>query len=197
MKKMVFGAAMVLTFFLGFTAFADYVINLKNGGSVKTTSYWKEKDEVKFQYQGGVASLPSKNILSIVKVEAESSESIKKQKEQLPTAGEIAVETKKVPALEVPKAAPVEVSKESDIQEKEQKKEVDPEFYKKQKAYYMEQYEQAYQRYLEATSRRDQEAKKKAWEEFNRFGGKVVSLETELREKNNGVLPQWWKEQLH
>ncbi len=74
------------------------------------------------------------------------------------------------------------------------KKEIDIEQYKKQKAYYTEQFEQAYQRYLEATSRRDEEGKKKAWEEFNNFGGKVVSMEAELRKKNNGVVPQWWKE---
>jgi len=38
------------------------------------------------------------------------------------------------------------------------------------------------------------EGKKKAWEEFNNFGGKVVSMEDELKKKNNGITPQWWKE---
>jgi hypothetical protein len=69
------------------------------------------------------------------------------------------------------------------------------EHYRKQKAYYIEQFEQAYQRYLEASSRRDAEGKKKAWEEFNRFGGQVITLETELKKKNNGSLPSWWKEE--
>lgn len=57
MKKMFYGAAIVLTFFLSSTAFADYVIKLKNGRSVETERYWEEKDAIKFQYQGGVASV--------------------------------------------------------------------------------------------------------------------------------------------
>lgn len=71
---------------------------------------------------------------------------------------------------------------------------MDIEQYKKQKAYYTEQFEQAYQRYMDATSRKDEEGKKKAWEEFNNYGGKVVSMEAEVMKKNNGVVPQWWKE---
>ncbi len=193
MRKMVFAAALVLAFFLTSTAFADYVIKLKNGGSVKTSNYWKEKEEIKFQYKGGVASLPSKDITSIEEVAGEPSENVEKQKEQASTAGEVVVEAKKAPPPEVEKATPAEASQETDVQKKD-KKGLDPESYKKEKAYYMEQYEQAYQRYLDATSRRDKEAKEKAWEEFNRYGGKVVSMEPELRKTNNGEVPPWWKE---
>ena len=192
MKKMFYGAAIVLTFFLSSTAFADYVIKLKNGRSVETERYWEEKDAIKFQYQGGVASLLKKNILSIVKVEEKFSERSSKQKEQSP-ASAIPVETKKASAPEMAKATPGEASKEAEVKETD-KKEIDIESYKKQKVYYTEQFEQAYQRYLEATSRRDVEGKKKAWEEFNNYGGKVVSMEEELRKKNNGIVPQWWKE---
>jgi hypothetical protein len=72
--------------------------------------------------------------------------------------------------------------------------EITVEHYKKQKAYYTQQYEEAYQRYLDATSRRDLEAKKKAWVEFNKYGGEVVKMESDLRKKNNGEVPSWWKE---
>jgi hypothetical protein len=192
MKKLLYSAVIALTFFLSSTAFADYVIKLKNGRSVETERYWEEKDAIKFQYQGGVASLLKRNILSIVKVEGKLSERSSKQKEQ-PPALAIPVETKKTPAPEMAKATPAEASKEAEVKEND-KKEIDVESYKKQKVYYTEQFEQAYQRYLEASSRRDQEAKKKAWEEFNNYGGKVVSMEEELRKKNNGIVPQWWKE---
>jgi hypothetical protein len=190
MKKLSFGAAIVLTFFLSSGAFADYVIKLKNGRSVEIERYWEEKDTIKFQYQGGVASLSKKNILSIVKVEEKFSERSHKQKEKSP-ALEIPLETKKASAPEMAKSNPGEVSKEAEVKEND-KKEIDIESYKKQKVYYPEQFEQAYQRYLEATSRRDEESKKKAWEEFNNFGGKVVSMEEELKKKNNGIVPQWW-----
>ena len=192
MKKLFYTAVIALTFFLSSTAFADYVIKLKNGRSVETERYWEEKDAIKFQYQGGVASLLKKNILSIVKVEGKIAERSSKPKEQPPVL-EIPVETKKAPAPEMVKSTPAEASREAEVKEND-KKEIDPESYKKQKAYYTEQFEQAYQRYLEATSRRDEEGKKKAWEEFNNFGGRVVSMEEELKKKNNGTVPQWWKE---
>jgi hypothetical protein len=73
-------------------------------------------------------------------------------------------------------------------------KEIDVDYYKKQKAHYTEQYEQALQRYLDASSRKDVEGKRKAWEEFNLFGGQVITLETELKKKNIGTVPSWWNE---
>ncbi len=184
MKKWIYGIGIISTFIFGSAAYADYVIKLKNGRNVEVEKYWEEKDAIKFQYQGGVASLPKKNILSIVKVEEKFSERTYKQKEPSPTPREIPEEPKKTEVKEIEKpAALAETSKAIDV-----------EYYKKQKAHYTEQFEQAHQRYLEATSRRDEEAKKKAWEEFNNFGGKVVSMEAELMKKNNGVVPPWWKE---
>lgn len=193
MKKLFFGASIVLTFFLGSTAFADYVIKLKNGRSVEVERYWEEKDTIKFQYQGGLASFPKKNILSIVKMKEKFSERSSKQKEQSPALREIPVETKNAPGPEAAKSTPGGTSKEIGFQQ-EDKEEIDRESYKKQKAYYTNQLEQAYQRYLDATSSKDAEAKKQAWEEFNNFGGKVVSMEDELKKKNNGIVPQWWRE---
>lgn len=183
----------VLTFFLSSTAFADYVIKLKNGRSVETTNYWHEKNQIKFQFKGGIASIPQKNILSIVKIEEESSGRVYKRKDQSSPPNEVPIEMRKAPPSEIAKSTPSETPKEITVQGNNQK-DIDIESYKKQKAYYTEQYEQAYQRYLEATSRRDEEAKKKAWDEFNNFGGKVVSMEAELMKKNNGVVPQWVKE---
>jgi len=142
MKKMIFGAAMVLTFFLNSTAFADYVIKLKNGRSVEVERYWEEKDVIKFQYRDGVASLLKRNILSVVKVQRKTSERVGKQKEQSPAVAEVAVAAKKVPAPEIVKATQIEAPKEVGVKENG-KKEIDMESYKKQKAYYTDQFEQA------------------------------------------------------
>ncbi len=196
MKKLAYGAAIVLTFFLSSPAFADYVIKLKNGGSVGTANYWEEKGEIKFQYQGGIVSIPKRNIVSVLKVEEKFSERVYRQEEQSPAPREAPEKMRKAPAPEVAKLNPVEPSEGIGIQQKD-KKEIEIESYKKQKAYYTEQLEQAYQRYLDATSRKDEEAKKQAWEEFNKLGGKVVSMEDELKEKNKGIVPQWWKESIY
>lgn len=195
MKKAVAGAV-ILTFLLSSSAFADYVIKLKNGRTVETASYWEEEGQVKFQWQGGVASFPKKNIASIVKVKEKFSGSEGKEKAApVPAAPEKAAvaekaenkaETKEPPRQEKEPAPETAGSQEITPKEIEN--------YKKQKAYYAEQYEEAFQRYMEATSRKDVEGKKKAWEEFNRHGGKVISLEAELRKRNNGAVPQWWNE---
>ena len=183
MKKYSLGLAVLLALGLSSTAFGDYVIKLKNGRTVETAKYWEEKNEVKFQWGGGVASLPRGNILNIIWVEEKSPE---RKVTQDPTPAE----PKGTPAGAPPPAqkkvetpAPVQVSNEINVEN-----------YKKQKAYYTQQFEDAYQRYLDATSRRDAEAKKKAWDEFNKYGGEVVKMETELRKKNHGEVPSWWKE---
>ena len=183
MKKISFGLAILLALGLHSPAFGDYVIKLKNGRTVETAKCWEEKGELKFQWQGGVASLPKKNILSINWVEKKFSDRAARQ-EQTPAAP-------KPVAVDSPPPAPKKVEAPAPVEAKE---EVNAAAYKKQKAYYTQQFEDAYQRYLEATSRRDPEAKKKAWDEFNKYGGEVVKMETDLRKKNNGEVPAWWKE---
>lgn len=183
MKKISVGLAFLLAVFLSGAAFADYVIKLKNGRTVETAEYWEENGEVKFQWEEGVASLPKKNVASIDWVEEKFPSRTSRSNPQ-------AAEPKAVPE-ETPKAA---VKKGEPPVPQEASKEINTEQYQKKKAQYVAQYEQAYQRYLDATSRRDAEAKKKAWEEFNNYGGEVVKMETELRKRNNGQVPSWWKE---
>lgn len=199
MKKIFYGMAIILTFFLSSAAFADYVIKLKNGRAVEVESYWEEEGEVKFHYQGGVAALPKKSILSIVKVEENILGRSSGKKEASPESGRAPRETREiaVPQAEspVPAEGKIEITGEGGKEiPGESKKEIDAERFKKQKAFYTEQYELAYQRYLDATSRSDEQAKKKAWEEFNNYGGKVVSIEGELKKENNGEVPTWWRE---
>ncbi len=191
MKKSGMTLAMILIFLaVNSPAFAGYIIKLKNGRNLETSSYWEEKGEIKFQWQGGVASFPKKNVFSIVKVKEKFTERSPKVKETLP--GPAAV-PQKLPEIlkksDVPSPKEVEAAPApQEITPKEMEQ------YKRQKAYYTEQFEQAFQRYMEATSRRDLEAKKQAREEYNEFAGKVFALEGEVTKRNNGVVPPWWKE---
>ena len=183
MKKFFFGTAVLFTLVLIPAAFADYVIKMKNGRTVETAKYWEEKGEVKFDWDGGVASLPKKNVVSILWVEEKSPDRTRRPSQP-------AAQPKEIPA-EPPKPAVQKVETPSSAGGSQ---EIDAEQYKKEKAYYTKQFEAAYQRYLDATSRRDAEAKQKAWEEFNNYGGQVVKMETEVRKKNNGQVPAWWKD---
>ncbi len=191
MKDSSLGLAVLLTLALTPPALADYIIKLKNGRTVETARVWEEKGEIKFQWPGGVASLPKKDLLAITEVEKEfpdrsNDRIIQHQPEKPATPTEASPET----AIIVEKVSPAERSPSA-----EGSQERSVEHYRRQKAHYIKQFERAYQRYLEASSRRDAEGKKKAWEEFNRFGGQVITLETELKKKNHGTVPSWWKEE--
>ena len=183
MKKFFLGLPILLALGLNSTAFGDYVIKLKNGRTVETASYWEEKNEVKFRWEDGVASLPKGNILSITRVEGKSPDRTVRQNQTPAEPKGGAVEPPPPTPKKVETPAPVQAANEIPVEP-----------YKKQKAYYTQQFEKAYQRYLDATSRRDLEAKKKAWDEFNKYGGEVVKMESDLRKKNNGEVPSWWKE---
>jgi hypothetical protein len=191
MKGLSVGLAILLTLTLTPPALAGYIIKLKNGRTVETDRFWEEKGEIKFQWPGGVASLPKKDLLSITEVEEKFPDRTpSREKQPIPKNREPSPEASLAPVNILEKVSLVEKSSPS-----ESSQEINVAHYRKQKAYYIEQFEQAYQRYLEASSRRDVEGKKKAWEEFNRFGGQVVTLETELKKKNNGTVPSWWKEE--
>jgi hypothetical protein len=191
MRDLSVGWAILLTFTLTPPALADYRIKLKNGRMVETAQFWVEKDEIKFQWPGGVASLPKKDLLAITEVEKIFTGGAPNgEKHPAPDKQETAPEPSRATVNRAGNVSPAERPSSA-----ETSREYSVDYYLKQKAYYIEQFEQAYQRYLEASSRRDVEAKNKAWEEFNRFGGQVITLETELKRKNHGTVPSWRKEE--
>ena len=65
MKKITYALAVLLAILLGSPAFADYVIKLKNGRTVETEKYWEDRDQIKFNWEDGIASVPKKNVVSI------------------------------------------------------------------------------------------------------------------------------------
>ena len=175
MKK-IFGFVIAVVFLLDLSsaALAGYAIKLKNGRILPTSEYWEEKGMIKFYWENGVATIPKEVIRSIGY--------IKKIPARTPP-------TLKEP---VPEPKAVVVKEKNTAEPKAEKEKIDAGYYKKQRAVLTEKCEQAHERYLEALSRRDGEAKKKAWEEFNQYGSRVGTLEEELRKKNNGALPEWW-----
>jgi len=177
MKK-IFGFVIAMVFLLGLStaALAGFLIQLKNGRILPTSGFWEEKEVIKFFWDSGVASIPKEVIRSISVIEENPVMIPPNPKEPVPE----------------PKAV---VGKEEKTREPNAKtEEVDPEYYKKQRAFFTEKCEQAHERYLGASSQRDRESKKKAWEEFTGYGAKVAALEEEVKKQNQGVLPKWWNE---
>jgi hypothetical protein len=175
-------------------AMAGYEIELKNGRVLSTPKFWEENGIVKFYWESGIASIPKGVIRSVKSVEDAPTMKASTLKEATP-------EPKSTPSKDPiphPKSTPPkEIKREVKIEEPgpaPAKEKIDAEYYKEQKALFTGKYEQAHERYLEASSRHDKEAKKEAWEEFIRYGGRVSALEEELKIKNQGVLPKWWNE---
>jgi hypothetical protein len=183
MKKIFYLTAIVFAFGLSSAAWAQYVIQLKNGRVLPVSNFWEEKGVVKFYWQSGIVGIPKKDILSIKAGKAERRERIPNASEPGPNSGQIA-------------DAAVSAEAQESAQDKKTpdpgapKEKVGGELYEKQKAYYKAEYEKALERYFEAASRHDAEAKKKAWEEFNRFGGEVISLEEELKKSTQSTTPE-------
>ena len=175
MKKL-FGFVIAIVFLLGLStaALAGFLIQLKNGRILPTSEFWEEKEMIKFYWESGVASIPKEVIRSIGVIE------------------EVPVMTPPNPKEPVPEPKAVVGKEEKTAEPNVETEKIDPGYYKKQRAFFTEKFEQAHERYLEASSQRDREAKKKAWEEFTQYAGKVSALEEELKKKNNGVLPEWW-----
>ena len=192
MERITASVAVILSLILPSPALADYVIKLKNGRTVETDKVWEEKAEVKFHWQDGVASLPKKNIVSIVKVDEKLPNRAAKAKEPAPPAPPAKSGEGTGRNLKETPAPAKEFSPDDSAPKEITPKEV--ENYKKEKAYYTERFEQAHKRYLEASAARDKEAKQRAREEYNQCAGKVFALESEVAKRNNGTVPGWWKE---
>ena len=173
-------------------AMAGYEIELKNGRVLPTQKFWEENGIIKFYWESGIASIPKGVIRSVKFVEDAPVAKASTLKEATPKP----MSTPPQDPIPHPKSTPPkEIQKEVKTEEPGPAKEkIDAEYYKEQKALFRGKYEQAHERYLEASSRHDPEAKKEAWEEFIRYGGKVGALEEELKKKNQGVLPRWWNE---
>ena len=175
MKK-IFGfvIAMVFLLCLSSAALAGFAIQLKNGRILPTTEFWEEKGVIKFYWESGIATIPKEIIRSIGFIK------------------DVPAMTAPNPKESIAEPVPIPAKEEKTPVARAEKDKIDEGYYKKQKAQVTEKFEQAHERYLEASSRRDGEAKKKAWEEFNQHASQVSALEEELKKKNNGVLPVWW-----
>lgn len=161
-------------------SFADYIIHLKSGRQFVTERYWEEGGEIKFHFKSGVLGVPKSAVVSIEEVILEA------------------------PAREepLPEEAPPEKKEETNAVKKTEKKEEKKaeqtrplhEYWAKKKALKVK-LDEALKRLREATRNKDKPAKKKAREDMRKFSKEIYKLTDEVKEINNGVLPEdWWQD---
>lgn len=170
---------------------ASYRLQLKNGNELKTPHYWEEGDEIKFYAYGGVAGVPKGLVDSVTMLKSNFKEDA--------IYGKDRGQGKDSLVLDAPKSTEAIQTQNKDDKDKSNEKSgntevVDIQYYSERKAALKEKLAEALEKNREATSRKDQEAKQATRQEMRMYSQQLHDLEAELKEKNGGSLPDWWKE---
>ena len=151
---------------------AGFLFKLKNGRTITAESYWIEGDGIILYLEKGSFKISRDEVQSIV----ETKEEVKEETE------EAVMEEKK----EVPKNFDQKKSATDSVIRKE---EIDS--YIKRKAELGERLEEAKKAYFNATDRSEKEKARKPMISISK---ELFSLQEEVTRRNNGILPEWWKE---
>jgi hypothetical protein len=191
MNKLIIFIALIIFQTTGLTWGASYLLHLKNGNELRTSHYWEEGDEIKFYAYGGVAGIQKAFVTRVTtsnlnyKEDPDSKEDIEKNRAPLVSGGPKSKESRQMQIG----------TRDSQSDENAEKGEVvDFDYYRERRAALKEKLEDALQRNREATARKDQEAKESTRKEYLEFSKQIIDLGDELKKKNKGVLPDWWKE---
>ncbi|MGH7793222.1 MAG: hypothetical protein ACREOB_12985 [Thermodesulfobacteriota bacterium] len=191
MNRVIVFIALIIFQAASLTWGASYLLHLKNGNELRTSHYWEEGDEVKFYVYGGVAGLQKEFVTRVTTSNLNYKEDA--------TYGENGEKGKSPPALRGPNSGGEIHTQGSGSEDKskgktEKTEVIDIKYYSERKATLKEKLAEALEKNRQATSRKDQEAKKATRQEMLKYSQQLHDLQDELKEKNKGSLPDWWKE---
>jgi len=174
MKKLIPILVIILSF-LAFPATGQdsYRIRLKNGGEFTTLRYWSEGDQIKFYIYGGIVGIQKDLIRKIEKTAPENILYGRSGSDQ--------------------KTA--EISSKTNNRKRERAEgKIDLTYYKEKKLRLAAELARTLDRLREASKKRDSEAKERAKNEMRRVSDEIYALTEEVKEKNNGEVPEgWWE----
>lgn len=144
---------------------SSYLVQLTNGNRFIIYEYWEDGSQIRFYSYGGVVGIREGLISEITE-----SDLVYKE--------EIAAKTP---------------DKEARAKKSEGKHiHIDIEYYEKTKKELMEKYRKAKRKLDKATIDRNKAAKRGTRKEIKDLHEQISALSSELKEKNKGVLPDWW-----
>jgi hypothetical protein len=177
MKKFILIIVTIAFFIYPSICLSSYLIELKNGSTFITYHYWAEGRQIKFYFRGGVVGIEKEFVKAIRKSDTAYKEEIDSKQDSVD-----------------PKSKINEKSGITPIEKKEKYGTVDLEYYKEKKIALTAELDESLERLREATRNKDPEAKNKARDEMTKISTKIYDLTDELKEKNNGKLPEgWWE----
>ena len=171
MKKFILIIVTIAFFMCSSVCFSSYLIELKNGSTFTTYHYWAEGRQIKFYCFGGVVGIEKDLIRKI-------------RDSDLPYKEEVVEE----------KAPPKEAGEKAREKTEAESKEIDVEYYQRMNEELWDKYRDAKERYDQSKVHRDELVGNEAKKEIKEALDKLTELSRELKKKNKGVLPDWWKE---
>ena len=171
MKKFILIIVTIAFFMCSSVCFSSYLIELKNGSTFITYHYWAEGRQIKFYCFGGVVGIEKDLIRKI-------------RDSDLPYKEEVVEE----------KAPPKEAGEKAREKTEAESKEIDVEYYQRMNEELWDKYRDAKERYDQSKVHRDELVGNEAKKEIKEALDKLTELSRELKKKNKGVLPDWWKE---
>ncbi|HXH10520.1 MAG TPA: hypothetical protein VNP04_12265 [Alphaproteobacteria bacterium] len=182
MDRMVF-LIMIMVFQISHLAWGgSYLIQLKNGGEVRTSGYWEEGDEIKFYIYEGMAGVKKDFVNGIKETNIVLHDHFEKRRSSS-YYGE--KETTKQGIMNQNQVGESSTQADNSM--------IDVDYYQQKKQAIRQRMEEVSQEFEEASRRRDAEAKEKARQERIELSKQLIDLTEELTRKNNGVRPDWWR----
>ena len=183
MKKIILWIFILISFFaFPLLSHASYIIHLKDGGQFITSQYWVEDGQNKFFVSGGMIGIDKNTVRKIEKsnIDAngyyEESNKPEKVSPQVDQASEKAIKKEPLPDANV------------------KKEKVDLKAYQNKMAKLKSDINKTLTRIKKADKSNDQNAKDEATADNRRISDEMWKLTDELKEKNNGKLPDdWWE----
>jgi hypothetical protein len=172
MKKFIVLIVTIAFFIYPSVCFSSYLIELKNGSTFITNHYWKEGQQIKFYYRGGIVGI-AKNFVKAIR------------KSDIAYKEETVIQN----AAKKPQPQPLRQKAEKTDNDL-----IDIEYYKREKQRLEQELDEAKRRYLNSLEKGDKETKHAASRDVLKINIQIDQLKKELKEKNRGVLPEWWNE---
>lgn len=198
--KIYISIVVILIFFLNpLLCSAYYVIHLKNGRMFKTNHYWKEENKTLFYTNQGVFGVENDFIIKIEEnnfTDENKENSIiykEEENELVNNEGELASNIKEEGDVKEKDERVEEKIAERNEEEEDKKEKIDWEYYKKKDAELRDQLDQSLERFRQASGNKDSGAKKNVLKEMTKISKQLYDLADEVKEKNEGMLPDWWR----
>lgn len=153
--------------------FSSYLIELNNGSKFIIYQYWEKGNLIKFYYYGGVVGI-HKNLIKKI------------EKTNLVCEDQVYLEETIIQnAVQKPQPRGQKADKtDNDL--------VDIKYYKREKQRLEQELDEAKQRYLSSLEKGDKETKHAASRDALKINIQIDQVKKELKEKNKGILPEWW-----